>query len=359
MTAAGELRTHHFGPHPGYVGGMASVMALFGERRIGADSVTVHPTWVPHSHPRAARLTLSALRAVQRLDADEVVHVHLATRGSFARKGAILAYASRRNLPTVVSLHGSDFARFAARHPWPVARVLRLARVITALSPDAEAAARRLAPGAVVRQVPNPILIPDGVPLASETERVVLFAGEIGRRKGADVLERAWAIVHDARPPARCIVIGPDGDFVPRATDSLTVLPAAGPDAIAALLREARVAVLPSRAEGMPMFLLEAMAAGRPFVSTPVGAIAQLAEHGGVLVPVGDHEALAAALIELLDDPGRADRLGWRGRELCCATRSPELVGVIFEELYREARELARERRPGQAHSRAAARTAA
>jgi glycosyltransferase involved in cell wall biosynthesis len=346
MTASGELRTHHFGPHPGYVGGMGTVLALFGQRRIGADSVTVHPTWVPHSHPRAARLTLSALRTVERLDADEIVHVHLSTRGSFARKGAILSYASRRKLPTVVSLHGADFAEFADRHPWPVARVLRLASVITALSGDAEAAARRLAPGAVVRQVPNPILIPDRVTPASRTDSVVLFAGEVGIRKGADVLERAWAIVHGRLPRARCIMIGPDGDFSPRPTESLTVLPAAGPDAVGALLREARVAVLPSRAEGMPMFLLEAMAAGRPFVSTPVGAIAGLAESGGMLVPVGDHEALAAALIELLDDPGRAERLGRRGQELCRATRSPELVGGLYQEVYRDAQDLARARRP-------------
>ncbi len=357
--AAATLRTHHFGPHPGYVGGMGSVLALFDQRTIGADAVTVHPTWIPNSHRRAARLTLSALGTVRRLDADEIVHVHLSTRGSFVRKGAILAYASRRNLPTVVSLHGSDFAEFAARHPWPVARVLRLARVITALSDDAEATARRLAPNAVVRQVANPIVIPAQVLPASATDSVALFAGEIGIRKGADVLERAWALVHAALPRARCIVIGPAGDFAPRATESLSVLPAAGPDVVRALLGEARLAVLPSRAEGMPMFLLEAMAAGRPFVSTPVGAIAQLADSGGVLVPVGDHVALAGALVDLLDDPQRAEQLGRRGQEFCRATRSPGLVGAIYADIYREALELTRPHRTGRPRARAAARTAA
>jgi glycosyltransferase involved in cell wall biosynthesis len=348
MTTTSAVRTHHFGPHPGYAGGMGSVLLLFGQRGIGADSVTVHPTWVPHSHRQTARLTLSALQALRRLDPDEIVHVHLSTRGSLVRKGAILAYASRRKLPTVVSLHGADFAEFADRNPWMVARVLGLADVITALSDDAEATARRLAPGAVVRQVPNGILIPDRVPPASGTDSVALFAGEVGIRKGADVLERAWTIVHEALPRARCIVIGPDGDFSPRATDSLTVLPAAGPDAVGALLRDARVAVLPSRAEGMPMFLLEAMAAGRPFVSTPVGAIAQLADSGGMLVPVGDHEALAVALIELLNDPGRAEQLGRRGQALCRATRSPELVDTIYREVYREALQHERARRPAR-----------
>jgi glycosyltransferase involved in cell wall biosynthesis len=196
--------------------------------------------------------------------------------------------------------------------------------------------------------VPNPIAIPDRVPPASATDSVALFAGEVGIRKGADVLERAWTIVHDALPQARCIVIGPDGDFAPQATETLTMLPAAGPAAVGALLRQARVAVLPSRAEGMPMFLLEAMAAGRPFVSTPVGAIAELADSGGMLVPVGDHEALAVALIALLNDPERAERLGRRGQELCRATRSPELVDAIYAEVYREALELSGARRPAR-----------
>ena len=45
---------------------------------------------------------------------------------------------------------------------------------------------------------------------------------------------------------------------------------------------------------------------------------------------MGDHEALAVALIELLDDPGRAEQLGLRGQQLCRETRSPELVDAIY-----------------------------
>lgn len=328
---------HHFGPHPAHVGGMATVLSLFGQRRLAADSVTLHPTWVPNDHARTAQLTGSALRAVGRLRSDEIVHVHLATKGSLPRKGAVLAYASARALPTVVTLHGADFAQFADRHPVAVARVLRRARVITALSDDAEAAARHLAPDAIVRQVPNPIELADHVRPASATGSVALFAGEIGTRKGADVLTRAWGTVQARVPDARCIVVGPPGDYAPPPDAGLEVLPPASPDAVGELLQQARVAVLPSRAEGMPMFLLEAMAAARPFVATPVGAIPRLADAGGTLVPVGDHERLATALIELLEDPDRAERLGRQGRELCRSQRSPELVATTFAGLYREA----------------------
>ena len=335
------MRAHHFGPHPAFVGGMATVLALFAELRIGADTVTVHPTWIPHDRRRTTRLTVAALRAARGLAPDEIVQVHLATRGSFVREGAILAYAARRGLATVASLHGADFADFAGRHPGLVRRVLRHAGVVTALSDDAEAAVRRLAPGQAIRQIPNPILIQDHAPPAAQTDRVALFAGEIGTRKGADVLQRAWAIVRERLPGSRCIVIGPSGDFAPRADDSFTVLPAREPAAIVELLRTARVAVLPSRAEGMPMFLLEAMAAARPFVATPVGAIAALAENGGIVVPVGDHVRLADALVTVLGDRDLAGRLGRRGQDFCRATRSPEIIDGVYRQVYRDARELA------------------
>ena len=86
-------------------------------------------------------------------------------------------------------------------------------------------------------------------------------------------------------------------------------------------LAELDVAVLCSRAEGMPNAVLEYMAAGRPVVATAVGAVPELIEDGthGLLVPPGDPGALARAIARLLADPGLARRLGeaarWRARE--------------------------------------------
>jgi glycosyltransferase involved in cell wall biosynthesis len=86
-------------------------------------------------------------------------------------------------------------------------------------------------------------------------------------------------------------------------------------------LAELDVAVLCSRAEGMPNAVLEYMAGGRPIVATAVGATPELIEDGthGLLVPPGDSAALARAIGRLLADPGLARRLGeaarWRARE--------------------------------------------
>jgi type III pantothenate kinase len=85
----------------------------------------------------------------------------------------------------------------------------------------------------------------------------------------------------------------------------------------------------------MPMILSEAMAAGRPFVGTPVGGVGSLGE-GGVLVPVGDHHALAGALIELLADRQRAQALGDAGQALCRRLMSPDAVDARLRGLYAE-----------------------
>jgi glycosyltransferase involved in cell wall biosynthesis len=63
------------------------------------------------------------------------------------------------------------------------------------------------------------------------------------------------------------------------------------------------------------LVLLEAMALGKPVVTTPVGGVAELVEHGrnGLLVPPEDPVALAAALRRLCDDPGAARSMGQEG----------------------------------------------
>ena len=71
---------------------------------------------------------------------------------------------------------------------------------------------------------------------------------------------------------------------------------------------------LSSRFEGLPIALLEAMAAGRPCVATTVGGVPEVVTSGedGVLVPPGDPDALAGVLTQLLTNPARREELGRR-----------------------------------------------
>jgi glycosyltransferase involved in cell wall biosynthesis len=87
-------------------------------------------------------------------------------------------------------------------------------------------------------------------------------------------------------------------------------------DDVPALLAAADALVLPSSVEGLPLVVLEAMAAGRPVVATAVGGTPEAVVDGetGLLVRPGDVDALARAVDSLLADPERAGRLGEAGR---------------------------------------------
>jgi glycosyltransferase involved in cell wall biosynthesis len=331
------LVVHHFGPDPATVGGMASVIRVLTEHQVGGELVDSHPTWTPHAPLASARLAWASARVLWRIPAGEVAHVHLSERGSFLREGSLVALARRHGLVTVATIHGASLLPFARRYPWLVAAVLRRAQLITCMDREVLELMRRSAPRVRCEIVPNPVFIEAGFLPADETDELVVFAGEIGLRKGADVLHRAWQLVAQRRPQARCVMVGPAGDFAPPSSERLEVRPPVDPTELKLLMRSARAVALPSRAEGMPMVLTEAMSLARAFVSTPVGGIPELADAGGMLVPVDDELALADRLTELLANPGLARAIGERGRQFCVETRSVEVIDARLRELYAAA----------------------
>jgi glycosyltransferase involved in cell wall biosynthesis len=112
-------------------------------------------------------------------------------------------------------------------------------------------------------------------------------------------------------------------------------------DDVPGLLSDADVFVLASRSEGLPLSVIEAMAAGLPVVASDVGGLRELVRDGetGVLVPPGDPAALADALRPLLADHELRRRLGSAGRERATALFDLSGFRRAHLELYR--RELA------------------
>jgi L-malate glycosyltransferase len=96
------------------------------------------------------------------------------------------------------------------------------------------------------------------------------------------------------------------------------------------------IAVVPSHAEGMSNSLLEFMAAGRPIVATAVGGNSQLIGNNerGLLVPPGDPQAMAEAIMRLINDESLAANLGAAAREYVCRKFSREKMSKRFEEFY-------------------------
>jgi glycosyltransferase involved in cell wall biosynthesis len=106
---------------------------------------------------------------------------------------------------------------------------------------------------------------------------------------------------------------------------------------VAELLSTADVFVLSTRSEGLPLSVLEAMAAGLPVIASNVGGIPELVVDGvsGVLVPPGDPDALGDAIARVVENPSLAQRLGHAGRQRVVEEFDLEAVREAHLSLYR------------------------
>lgn len=328
------IKVIHVGPHPMTVGGTQSVIRTIADFGIGADSIGIRPTWSGSQQFANARLVRRAAGTIARVDRRTIVHVHLANGGAYFRDGPLIALARKRGLRVVVTIHGFDFPEYAAGHRKLVQAILGHAHGILCLSDEAMLALQSLKVSARLRRLANPVVVDREAPPVQSTEPVALFAGTIGTRKGVDVLVEAWRLLLDRNTTASCRLVGPIDDYVPPEMDRLSIEDPVEPRLVRSLIRTARVVVLPSRAEGMPMILTEALAAGRPFVTTRVGGSEDLAPCQDMLVDVEDPVALAGAMARFLDDAGFAQQVGTRCRQFCERTRSPEVIDTELRAFY-------------------------
>lgn len=173
----------------------------------------------------------------------------------------------------------------------------------------------------------------------------LLFLGRLGQRKGIfDLLEVVSRLKADF--PDLELLCGGDGDaeaVMRRAKvlgiqERIRLLGWVRGQEKQALLASAGVFVLPSYHEGLPMSVLEAMAAGLPVVSTRVGGIPDAVTSGkeGVLVEPGDVDALEAALRRLLSSPELAREMGEAGLRKVAAEFEADKVIPQIEALYRK-----------------------
>jgi glycosyltransferase involved in cell wall biosynthesis len=161
-------------------------------------------------------------------------------------------------------------------------------------------------------------------PAPPPAEPRVVFAGVFERYKAVDVLLDAWAEVVRGVPDAELVCVG-DGSLGPRlrrqAADhglngSVRFVAPMPRESLTGLIDRSRCLVLPSRSEGLPRIVMEAMARGRAVVATTVGGMDELVEHDrtGLLVQPEDVHGLAQALTEVLTHPDRARAMGAEGR---------------------------------------------
>ena len=153
-------------------------------------------------------------------------------------------------------------------------------------------------------------------------DRFLLTVGRLHRQKGYDCLIQAFAQVRKECSALKLLIVG-EGEEENNLKNLAKSLDLTDQVIFAGLRLDsdtlypfAELFILPSRWEGMPNAVLEAMAAGKPVVATEVGGVPELVLHGetGILVPPGDPDALAHAILDLCTDPVKAHTMGAAAR---------------------------------------------
>lgn len=335
----------------GTMGGVSAVTRLLSESRLFANWRVVYvSTHRDGSRLAKLQLALSAwFRSAWLLITGDIrlVHIHISSYASFWRKSCFMLLARAARTPVVVHMHGADFVEFNQGLPAVGKRFVRWmfanSTLLIALSDEWERRLRVLGGHNRIAVVPNPVVIPPERGARFRKRSTLLFLGNIGHRKGCYVLLDALAVVKEKYPRVR-LLCGGDGDhqaFLDAAakrglSQNIQLLGWVVGGAKRRLLARSTVFVLPSYSEGLPMALLEAMAAGLPVISTPVGGIPDAVRNGvdGLLVPAGDAPALAQAIERLLSDASLCASLGASARARAIAHFGIEQVVNQIEAIY-------------------------
>ncbi len=163
----------------------------------------------------------------------------------------------------------------------------------------------------------------------SPQEKLVLLVARMDKVKGIEYLVKAAKIVSENRKDIKFLIIGDNPKYPDyknyiqqlvkdlRVEDTVTLAGFVNNDELIAAYKRADVFVMSSVYEGCPTALLEAMACGKPAVATEVGGIPQVinSSKAGTMVPPRNPQALAEALVELLDNPTEMKKMSSRGKE--------------------------------------------
>lgn len=280
------------------------------------------------------------------------VHVHSASRLSFWRKSPFLLLAFLSARPVIFHLHGGRFREFYERDCGLLARawvrvVLNRAAYVIVLSSSWQSWVRSVAPKARAHVIPNPA--PAVKPMReklADVDPMLLFLGAIIEKKGVFDLLQAMAALREDYPRLRLVLAG-TGAAQARVKERARALGIseqvelpgwADAPARDVLLAEADVFVLPSYYEGLPMSMLEAMAAGLPVIVGDVGGIPEVIEHGvdGLLVAPGAVPALVRAIDKLLANPALRYSMGRAAQRKVESCYTFERVMERIDGMYRE-----------------------
>ena len=241
----------------------------------------------------------------------DIYHIHAASRGSTFRKGYYVRAAKKWGKKVIFHIHGAQYMEFyqelSDKKKHSVLNILHKADIVIALSNEWKEKFD------LTFKLDNCVVLENGIDVKKYEQSIVdvkqyrysfLVLGRLGKRKGTFDLIDAVQIAKESVPNIKVYLAG-DGDIErikeivseKKLESNVEVVGWINLNDKLKLLKLVSTVVLPSYNEGLPMAILEGMAAGKGIISTIVGAIPEvISDKNGILIKPGDIKALAQAL---------------------------------------------------------------
>lgn len=254
----------------------------------------------------------------------DVVHFLAASYWGFTPTALGVPLCRMLGKHSVVSYLGGQGPQFIDRFPWLTKPIFRRATVITVCSNELkdEFERRGVACELVNNIFESELYTPS---IRNSVKRKLAWTRAFEETYDPMGAIKAFEIVKSRFPDAS-LVMTSNGSLMAQVQNYIrerqiqdVSLPGRVPkEDVADFMRRADICINTSQLDGLPTALLEAAGTGLPIITTPVGGIPTAFTDGvsAMMVPVGDPEALANAIIDLIENPDRADRIGSAGREV-------------------------------------------
>ncbi|WP_127558657.1 glycosyltransferase family 4 protein [Nioella ostreopsis] len=259
-------------------------------------------------------------------------------------------------IPYSFTLHGPDI--FFAPDHWRLDEKIARARFVACISEFCRSQAMFFSDQAHwgKLKIVHCGVEPDRYVTGERDGKKLLFVGRLAAVKGVPVLLEALAEARRTRPDLTLTLVGDGPDRAALETQAsdldlagaVTFAGYRSQSDVAELLARHDALILPSFAEGVPVVLMEAMAAKMPVIATAVGGVSELVEDGtnGYLVAPGDGAALRAAILRVMEDCALRQRMGDAGRAKVEAHFTATTEAARLARLIRSGPDLPPEKRP-------------
>ena len=333
MPPPSNMKILMLGPDLSVKGGVSSVEKIMINNYSGNTILTHLPTM----HDRTiigrlrhwfARLLSIPFRLIN--NKPDLIHIHFSHSLSTLRKLILLRCWKFFGVPVVLHAHSSDYKEYFPSLPklarWWVSNSIKKANHLIVLSASWKKFYSDIIginPDKITIMM-NPIEFPENFD-TNIADNLVLFSGRIGDRKGTFDLINAGSLLPNNITSNFSLMLTGDGQINEakrlvnnlNLSDSVNVAGWVDIDTLKKALSSCCIYILPSFNEGLPMGLLEAMAHGKPPITTPVGGIPELVQDNknGLLVNPGDVKQISEALKKLLENENLRSSMGLNARE--------------------------------------------